>query len=75
MRRGDYKSDEAYALKRRRAWVSFVGDVADWLRVTPGFCAMYRIGGIKKHDGFSGACGVVVGICGMYKVWGKVATE
>ena len=38
------------------------------MRVVPGFCGMYAIGGLKKHDGFSGLCGVVVGLVGSYKV-------
>ena len=40
----------------------------DWMRVLPGFCGMYAIGPLRKHDGFSGLCGVVVGLVGSYKV-------
>ena len=40
----------------------------DLLRVTPGFLAMYKVGRWKKHDGFSGVMGIIVGLTGCYKV-------
>ena len=36
-----------------------------------GFCAMYKVGGLQKHDGFSGMMGMIVGIVGSYKVYQK----
>ena len=38
------------------------------MRVTPGFLAMNNVRGWKKHDGFSGVMGVIVGLCGCYKI-------
>ena len=66
-----FESEEKRQKALRKKYISFIGDFADFIRVTPGFCAMYKIGGIKKHDGFSGICGVVVGVVGCYKVWQK----
>ena len=43
----------------------------DFLRVAPGFMSMYKIGGVKKHDGFSGVLGCVVGLIGTCKVLKK----
>ena len=34
--------------------MGYLGDFADFLRVAPGFMAMYGLLGVrKKHDGFS----------------------
>jgi hypothetical protein len=41
------------------------------MRVVPGFCGMYAIGPLRKHDGFSGIMGIIVGVVGSYKVLQK----
>ena len=63
----------AFAAKRTKLVLNLIQDVADWCRVFPGYCAMYGHFGLKKHDGFSGVMGVIVGVIGSYKVWQKVA--
>lgn len=57
--------------KQKKARLNLIASLADFLRVTPGFCAMYKIGGLKKHDGFSGIMGMIVGLVGSYKVYQK----
>jgi hypothetical protein len=57
--------------KQQKARLDLIASLADWLRVTPGFCAMYKVGGLQKHDGFSGMMGMIVGIVGSYKVYQK----
>lgn len=64
-------NDRKYEDKRRALMLDFVSDFADFCRVTPGYLAMNNIGGVKKHAGFSGACGMLVGVIGVYKVWMK----
>ena len=69
--------DPALAAAKQKAWnkavFEFTATAADFARVVPGICAMYNIAGVKKHDGFAGWCGVIVGVVGVYKVWGKTA--
>lgn len=66
----------AFEQKRHAMRVGYLGDCADFLRVTPGFLAMYGLLGFKKkHDGFSGMMGLIVGATGVWKVWNKVAAE
>ncbi len=74
-RRGDFDSDEAFERKRHAMRVGFLGDLADFLRVTPGFCQMYGIAGVQKHDGFSGVMGLIVGATGVWKIWQKCAAS
>ena len=57
----------------RLALLWSIADLADWLRCTPKFCEIYGLFGLKKHDGWSGALGVLVGIIGTFKVYRKVA--
>ena len=59
--------------KARLALLWSVADLADWLRCTPKFCEIYGLFGLKKHDGWAGVLGVVVGIIGTFKVYRKVA--
>ena len=66
------KSDDNERRIDLRCVVGFIGDFADFLRVTPGFFSMYGV--MKKHDGFSGAMGIVVGLCGCWRVWDEIAT-
>ena len=74
-RRDEFDSDEIFERKRHAMRVGFLGDLADFLRVTPGFCQMYGIAGLKKHDGWSGVMGLVVGATGVWKVWQKCASS
>jgi hypothetical protein len=66
----------AFERKRRAMRVGYLGDCADFLRVAPGFLAMYGLLGFKKkHDGFSGVMGLIVGATGVWKVWNKVVCD
>eukprot|EP00937_MAST-01D_sp_MAST-1D-sp2_P005476 g5476.t1 len=60
------ESDKATA-KARLALLWSLADLADFLRVTPAFSATHGVGRLKKHDGFSGAMGVIVGALGCFK--------
>ena len=61
---------DASALARTLLWS--LADLADWMRVTPGFCGMHgNAFGLRKHDGFSGVMGVLVGLLGCFKVYLK----
>mmetsp|Transcript_6109 Transcript_6109/g.11565 ORF Transcript_6109/g.11565 Transcript_6109/m.11565 type:complete len:214 (+) Transcript_6109:29-670(+) len=66
------ESEEAFARRRAMAVIGFMGDFADFCRVTPGFLAMHNVGGVKDHKGWAGACGILVGVIGSYKVWKKL---
>lgn len=64
-------SSSKYEAKKRALMLDFIGDFADFCRVTPAYLEMNNIGGVKKHAGFSGVCGMLVGVLGVYKVWNK----
>lgn len=58
--------------KAQLALLWSLADLADWMRVTPGFCGMHgNAFGLRKHDGFSGVMGVLVGLLGCFKVYLK----
>ena len=58
--------------KAQLALLWSLADLADWLRVTPGFCGMHgNAFGLRKHDGFSGVMGALVGVLGCFKVYLK----
>lgn len=66
------ESEKQFARRQAMATVGFIGDFADFCRIAPGFFAMYKIAGVKDHKGWAGACGVLVGVLGSYKVWSKL---
>lgn len=68
--------EQKFENKRHAMRMGYLGDFADFLRVAPGFMAMYGLLGVrKKHDGFSGVMGLIVGATGVWKVWSKCVEE
>lgn len=70
-KRKQFDDNKTFKDNLRAKQISYLGDVADFLRVTPGFLAMYGLFGVRKHDGFSGVMGLIVGATGIWKVWHK----
>ena len=66
LRIDQFKNEEEYREKRKQMILYWSGDLLDFFRVTPKFL-------FKKHDGFSGLCGLWVGLVGCIKVWNKVS--